>query len=449
MLPLSRNLRSNVRLFVLATIAPLLMMSALALAQPITYTGFVITDGQLGNWNFYNARVILTFESDTNYVQILPPCVGTTAAFNSTGVARITIIDHEQVVHAKFDQNQIFVSFDQRFGGVGFGSFGPGFTAPDCLHPESLQPAYPLGLHHGTMDDAGCPGCTQTSPNQNAFPNNLQGNVGFSGTGYTCVGVPRLECDPATAPLHTDHGDLFLYQPYQDYDDNGFLVSLNGAFFFQQTRYTGSPLPGTALEPSSSVASGAITYHMLLISDVSLNGELFQNASVHLSFQSDTSHVTVPAGGGVMNDRGVARVEIRKGGRSVSATFARHQIYVYSNPSPISAGFASYAGGPMYPAALAPTFVHIDPELLADFGGSDLKSETLLADYVSSCTNFDFFGGFCVDLTTQPRLITDKGDFYLYEPYNANGFNDPTSIVRSSNNWGLFWATFGGEEEGD
>ena len=248
--------------------------------------------------------------------------------------------------------------------------------------------------------------------------------------------MPQEECDPPTAALKTDHGDLFLFEPYQDYSGN-FLVSLNGAFFFQQTGRTGSPLPRTVLAPSSSIANGSITYHLLLVSDVSLNGELFQNASIHLSFQSDTSRVTQFDGGGpgsVMNAQGVARVEIR--------TFARHQVYVYFNPSPISAGFASYAGGPMYSAALAPTFVHDDIESLEE-STTDLKSETLLADYVSSCTSFDFTYAFCADLTSQPKLATDKGDFYLYEPYNKNGFNDPTSLVRSSNSWGMFWTTFG------
>jgi hypothetical protein len=440
----TRTFRPTLRLFVLAATA-IFLTSSLALGQPITYTGFIITDGQLGNWSFHNARVILTFESDTNYVQQLDPACGTSAAFNSTGVARITIVDHERVVRAKFDPHQIFVSFDQTFGGVGFGSFGPGFTAPDCSNPASLQPAYPLGLHHGTMDNTG-----DESPIEATFPNDLQGDVGFSGKGYTCVGVPQLECDPPTAALKTDHGDLFLFEPYQDYR-NEFLVSLNGAFFFQQTGRRGSPLPRAVLAPSGSAAKGSITYHLLLVSDVSLNGELFENATIHLSFQSDTSRVTDLEGGGpgsAMNAHGVARVEIRKGVRTESATFARHQIYVYFNSLPISAGFASYAGGPMYPAALAPTFVHNDVELLEE-ATTDLKSETLLAEYVSSCTSFDFTNGFCSDLTSQPRLVTDKGDFYLYEPYNANGFQDPTTEVRSSNGWGVFWTTFGGGEHED
>lgn len=100
----------------------------------------------------------------------------------------------------------------------------------------------------------------------------------------------------------------------------------------------------------------------------------------------------------------------------------------------------------MYAAALAPTFVHDDIELLEELT-TDLKSETLPADYVSSCTSFDFTYAFCGDLTSQPKLATDKGDFYLYELYNKNGFNDPTSLERSSNSWGVFWTTFGDNQD--
>lgn len=44
-----------------------------ALAEPVTYTGFTITDGKLGNWSFHNARVYLMFKSDTTNVQFMQP----------------------------------------------------------------------------------------------------------------------------------------------------------------------------------------------------------------------------------------------------------------------------------------------------------------------------------------------------------------------------------------
>jgi hypothetical protein len=45
------------------------LLASTALAAPVTYTGFTITDGQLGSWTFANARVYLTFQTDTQYVR--------------------------------------------------------------------------------------------------------------------------------------------------------------------------------------------------------------------------------------------------------------------------------------------------------------------------------------------------------------------------------------------
>ena len=65
-----RTWRSIAYTVVLVAIA-MFLTSSIAQGQPITYTGFVITDGQLGAWQFHNARVIFTFQSDTRYVQVL------------------------------------------------------------------------------------------------------------------------------------------------------------------------------------------------------------------------------------------------------------------------------------------------------------------------------------------------------------------------------------------
>ena len=50
-----------------------LVVVCAAMAEPVTYTGFTITDGKLGNWSFHNARVYLTFKSDTKNVQFMLP----------------------------------------------------------------------------------------------------------------------------------------------------------------------------------------------------------------------------------------------------------------------------------------------------------------------------------------------------------------------------------------
>ena len=434
--------------------AGLLLAASLALAEPITYTGFVITDGQLGTWRFHNARVILSFASDTNFVQQFSSlCPGTVnsafpAAINGVGAATVTIVDHDQVKSAVIQPGQLFVYLNQSGGGVGFGTYGPGFTGPDCSNPLSLQTAYPLGVRNGTV----------------ARALNLQGNIGSSGKGYNCVGVPTGKCDPPTTPIHTDTpDDLYLAEPYQTLFSPR---SLNGAFFIEETgRASGHSLPPGVLNRSSAVGAGPITYHMLLISNVWLNGELFQNAAIHLSFHSHISNVVAGANPNSVESRiGEARVEIKSGARTESAKFASDQIYVYFDP-PLGVGFASNSGGAAYPAVLAPTFVNLETELFPAvrdilISGStgysqptidlaktvDLKQETMLADYVSSCTDFNFLRGFCNNLPTSEKLITDRGDFILEEPYNVSGLKDPSTTnprpIRSSNNWGVFWVTY-------
>src|SRR5579883_2925280 len=59
-----------------------------AAAAPVTYTGFTITDGQIGTWQFHNARVVLRFDGDTNNVQL----VQFPDPFDPTATAQVAII---------------------------------------------------------------------------------------------------------------------------------------------------------------------------------------------------------------------------------------------------------------------------------------------------------------------------------------------------------------------
>jgi hypothetical protein len=101
------------------------LLSSVVLAAPVTYTGFTITNGQLGSWKFHNARVYLTLHSDTRYVQQtqifgvsvaylgpFPPqqlCTGTATPI---GTARVVIVTGEKRVEATFAPDQLFVSLD-------------------------------------------------------------------------------------------------------------------------------------------------------------------------------------------------------------------------------------------------------------------------------------------------------------------------------------------------
>jgi hypothetical protein len=208
---------------VLACLLVTFLFASNAFAAPVTYTGVTITNGQLGSWTFHNARVYLTLQTDTSYVQQtqisgvnvayvgpFPPrqlCTGTPT---SIGTARVTIVSGEQKVQATFAPNQIFVSLDKDNGGVGFGS---------CDSNGGFEPTYPLGLAGGTIFGSTFAVDIFPSPEMAALSTDLAHTTAFSGRAWVCVGFPTSG-NPCSAPnpLHTDKGDLLLQQPYQAID---------------------------------------------------------------------------------------------------------------------------------------------------------------------------------------------------------------------------------------
>jgi hypothetical protein len=445
-----------------------LLLASPALAGPITYSGFTITDGKLGSWQFHNARVFLTFESDTNNVQTLNvPIPNTTQtvtiAYNPTGVARITIVGEDRTVHATFKKGQIFASYDLSNGGVGFGSF-----APD----GSFQPAYPLGVAGGTVDGPAAVGLAfGPSPEELALSADLMSDTGLSGRGWVCVTFPDATCPAPTVPLKTNKGDLFLFQPYQvePQAPNGGKV-LNAGLFFADKQDPDSGFPPSLFAESGKASSKDITYNVFLVSDVSIGGRRFNNAKIHLSFSSDTSTVKPLSGTGpkaFVNEDGIARVVITKGSTTIKAKFDRHQIYVFFDPSTGSVGFGSHSGGRAYPVTVtqcacnSPQLVGAVSDIIDSNGAdankytpktatllTDLTNETVLADFASSCSPysaFDVVNGFCSNLSAVPaKLTTNEGDFYLFEPYTQTQTSFPFS-----NNWALFWSNFSSDQRED
>jgi len=476
-----------------------LLVVTAAVAQPITYTGFVITDGQLGAWQFHNARVILTFQSDTDYVQQLvitiPPHSPTNVVVNTAGTARIRIIDHEKTVDATIDPNQIFVSYDQSNHGAGFGSMVPKVPFPDSI----ISPVYPLAISHGVFAvPTGGIACSNNfgvvSAEECDLPINLKGDAAFAGFAWSCFGIPHgeacTEADPTQkiGLLTTDKGALYLFQTYDVFngffDDMGNKIddTMNMGFFFQRVGDSRVPLPYSIFAPSSRATSGLIVYNTFLISDVSIGGELIHGASVHLSFSSTINGVRpLPGPGGLdgyINEDGIGRVTITKGSRTITATLAPHEMYVFFDQSNASVGFGSYSGGPSYPVYLSAgpngfgeiedltTGVSI---IIANSGASsfytpntaalaqitDLKHETLLASWVTSCTpilqSTSFFPLLylpCSFLNAPPRLSTNRGDFYLYMPYWISYPPNPATTATTTNT-AVFWTSFPLDSEGD
>ena len=442
-----------------------------AAAAPVTYTGFTVTDGQLGSWTFHNARVVLRFDGDTNdvqTVQITDPVSLNVAqiVIISKGTASVTVSTLRRTVHATFGQNQIFVSLDQGDPtnpplvggrGVGFGMFS-------ATAPGGVEPAYPLGVEDGTIDwgDALTP-----SVGLQSVPLDLTETSAFSGRAWVCLGFPNSTCPTPTSAqaLHTDHGDFFLYQPYMN---TYFGDTLQGGFFTADVNPCRFCDGGPFLSPFvSGFGAKPITYNGYLITDVSLGGVLYPGAQVYFSMASDASHVvpyTDNTSQGFINPVGVAQVQIRSGGRTISAFLAPGQLYTYYDTTHQSIGFGSYAGGRGYPFSL--TQNHDNPglvensslEALLDIAttpadvvnytpgvpglATDLTNATVLSAGASSCaTSFDPVTSICGNLTPVP-LFTTRGKLYVFQPYT----DDETTLDGTSPfsvNWGIFWSELG------
>jgi hypothetical protein len=486
---------TSCRISFLCAVAVLLLASAASAAR-ITYTGFTIADGQLGAWQFHNAQVYLTFESDTSHVQLtqiqgvdvayigpFPAQQLCTGPASPIGTARVSIISGEKRVRATFAPNQLFVSLDLDNGGVGFGSCGP----------NGLEPAYPLGIQDGTIDGAtasfGLPGADgqNLSADLLSLSFDLMHDTGFSGRAWVCVGYPNRACPAPTQALQTDKGGLYLFQPYTLPG----LDTLSGGFFWAVVGGDDDSIAASSdseegySEPAAAIAeseeSKPITYTAFVISDVEIGGNLYFGAQVYLSFEADTATAVpfpnarcglLPNGiCGYINERGEARVRVTSGGRTITARFAPHQLYVYFDIANSSVGFGSYAGGRGYPLSITKhdlgaqglpcgfgdgctltenSLVGAVADIIATGDSrnysaetaalsSDLKSDTTVSGPASSCVSFDPTTSICSNLTPIPLQTTDQGSFLLFEPYTDD--ESTTNVPQPfSVNWGAFWA---------
>jgi hypothetical protein len=465
-----------------------LLLGISAYAAPVRYIGFTITDGKLGAWEFHNARVYLTFQSDTKYVEFLqvpidpndpncqPPlnlqtCSTIDINFNQTGKASATIVSGEKVVHATFAPHQVFVSFDlgdtpsfQTGRGVGFGSFS-------ATAPGGLEPAYPLGIEDGTLHRIDILRASP-SPELAAMPVDLKHDSVFSGRAWICVNFPS-DCQAPNA-LATDKGDLYLDLPYFVGSGPPRVTassdSLSTAIFVVQTGKFEDESSGVLIPREKTTArfKNPITYHAFVTADASLDGKLYTGAQVYLSFNADVS-TAVPYVAGppnsFINAVGDAHVTIVSGGRAVLAEFDPGQIYVYYDVGHASIGFGSVAGKSGYPLtitakqdpsdlphildgqtsvqAVSDIALNNDPDAYSPETASlvtDLTNETALSGPASSCISFDPTTSFCHDLTAIP-LATDHGPFKLFESYTVDQNGDGSGIF--SANWGVFWSELG------
>ena len=471
------------------------LFSTAAAAAPITYTGFTITDGKLGSWEFHNARVYLSFQSDTKYVQFMqfpfvpsdpncldptnpPPCT-VDVNVNQTGTAAVTIISDGKAVHATFAPNQVLVSFDlgdtpafQTGRGVGFSSFS-------ATAPGGIEPTYPLGLEDGTLHRVDIVD-NFSSPELVAMSVDLQHDAVFSGRAWPCVGFPN-DCAPPNA-LATDKGDFYLYLPY--WLGTGAANQLSGTpgdslsagFFVAEVGESEDETsPMTVRAARSGRFEKPITYDGYVLSDVTLSEKNYQGAQVYLPFAADVS-TAVPFKNGppnsFINATGDARVTIISHGHVVSADFDPGQIYVYYDEGNASVGFGSTAGNSGYPLTItdksvttslahildgnslvgAVSHIALNPKDASNYSKdtaslvTDLTNATTLSGPASSCGAFDPATSYC----PMPSILmpiafkTNRGNFYLFEPYTVDEMGNGEATF--SPNWGVFWSELGRAE---
>lgn len=200
-----------------------------AMASPMTYTVFAITDVKLAGHYYHNAKVTLRFVGDTDNIVQLPNLSNFSGDCLSTGTASLTIVSGGQRIKANFLPSQLMVTVDTYNGGAGFSANIGG----DCTHLANITPAYPLALDGGTVDGLG------ELPQADL---NIPGS--WTGHAWSCTTFPvssgfggNGQCaDPASLPLQTDHGEIFFYQVYLGSLVHGLMTddyegSLNNGIF--------------------------------------------------------------------------------------------------------------------------------------------------------------------------------------------------------------------------
>ena len=207
---------------ILASVLMFGSASMSAVGAPVVYTAFVVTDVSLGGQFYHNAAVTFTFTADTSDIRSFnvtaPDGISGSGFLLDKGLATVRIATPQSSVRATFEPKQILVSLDSLNGGVGFSAY---------IGPNGLEPAYPLGLDAGTAGTV----------------TNLSSPTNVTGTAWSCIGFPPQmgnpahgDCfDPTPYPLKTDHGNFFIYSPYESPFADGTLGfnggSMNRAIF--------------------------------------------------------------------------------------------------------------------------------------------------------------------------------------------------------------------------
>lgn len=217
------------------------------------------------------------------------------------------------------------------------------------------------------------------------------------------------------------------------------------------TGMMGAAICAAGVFVAGSAAAAPVTYTAFVVTNVSLNGHMYNNAAVYLTFTGDTTNMTEfcfvaadcaenpPFYDVYQNANGTATVRIVTSGRTVHATFLSGQIVVSLDARNGGAGFSAYVG--------TGANRHLEPSNPLGIDGStvlfntpDLATTGAWSGHAWSCVGFPPVegSGTCADPTEYP-LQTDHGPFVIFMPYVSYS---PAGILwddyRSSLNDGFF-----------
>ncbi|MEM5425857.1 hypothetical protein [Paraburkholderia ferrariae] len=200
------------------------------------------------------------------------------------------------------------------------------------------------------------------------------------------------------------------------------------------------------LVSSFTAAAAPVTYTMFVVTDVSIGGRFFHNANVSLKFVGDTNdiqpfNVTAPDGGtgsGFELTKGTASLVITNGTEYIRANFLPNQILVSLDKANGGGGFSALVGAdrhlePAYPLALDGSSI--------DNPASDLVTSRAYTGHAWSCIGFPPTGNTgCADPTAFP-LKTNRGDFFIYQPYQDYYPDGTQGPISGSLNTGILSVT--------
>src|SRR4029077_6364744 len=195
----------------------------------------------------------------------------------TTGVARMEIEFQGRTRTARLQDGQVFVTVDECNGGIGFGSF---------IGPNGLDPAYPLAFTMGTAEYASI-----------TYGNPLTSALSVTGSAWSCIGYPPGQVNqqapgtstgncipPDTYPLKSDIGDIFIYQPYSEFNGPGeTCIASNHSGSTNRVAFLGGPKAhGTlaALGAPEGDSESRVVYTLQTVADGSIGNHVFNQALV-------------------------------------------------------------------------------------------------------------------------------------------------------------------------